>query len=60
MKNLVKTVCAVIREKIKYEGELTLSEELNVITKKLNIFLHKISESPFRTDPMEWFNLWDQ
>ena len=55
-----KTARTVTREKIKFEGEIIIPVSLNVITKKLKVFVLKNTENLFRSDWFQKFNLWDQ
>ena len=55
-----KTARTVTREKIKFEGEITIPVSLNGITKRLKVFVLKNPENLFGSDWFQKFNLWDQ
>ena len=55
-----KTARTVTGNKIKFEGEIIIPVSLNVITKKLKVFILNNAENLFWSDWFQKFNLWDQ
>ena len=55
-----KAARTVTEDKIKFEGEIIIPVSLNVMTKKLKVFVLKNTENLFGSNWFQKFNLWDQ